>query len=213
MEDVREKMEELKRRASTCTDCDLYKTRTQVVFGEGNPSAKIVLVGEGPGENEDREGRPFVGRAGRLLNEVLKEISLRREEIWITNVIKCRACEIGGGGRMRNRPPRAAEVNACRKWLDAELKLIKPSVIVCVGNPAANLLIHKGFKMLEERGKWFADSPYAPFIMATLHPAFVLRQHGSAFERSRSQLVEDLMEAKRKAESTDQRGGAQMTLF
>ncbi|RKY03863.1 uracil-DNA glycosylase [Candidatus Poribacteria bacterium] len=210
---VAEEMRKLKERAMSCTDCDLHKTRTQVVFGEGNPEAKIVFVGEGPGENEDREGRPFVGRAGRLLNQVLEEIGLKREEVWITNVIKCRACTIDKDGRVKNRPPRVGEVNACKKWLDAELKLIKPTVIVCLGNPAANLLIHKGFKMLEERGRWFESSPYAPFIMATLHPAFVLRQKGEAFERARADLVNDLLEAKRKAESTDKRGGSQLTLF
>ena len=125
-------MEQIKAKAVVCTDCPLSLTRTQVAFGEGNPDSPLVLVGEGPGEREDRLGRPFVGRAGKLLDEALAEAQITREEIWITNVIKCRAC-VTEDNRTRNRPPRAEEIKACHKWLDAELNLIQPAVIVCIG--------------------------------------------------------------------------------
>ncbi|HID09943.1 MAG TPA: uracil-DNA glycosylase [Candidatus Latescibacteria bacterium] len=184
-------MEALRQQAFNCTDCDLACTRRHVVFGEGNPYAEVVLVGEGPGEWEDRTGRPFVGRAGKLLDAALKEAGLRREELYITNIVKCRATsEVGG--RLRNRPPRVSEVRACRKWLEAQLRIIHPEVLVCIGGPAASLLLHKGFKMTDERGKWFPDTPYAPLAMAVLHPAYVLRQDGEDFLRARELLIEDL---------------------
>jgi DNA polymerase len=207
---IKQKVQEVKEKALVCTDCQLSETRTQVVFGEGNPQAQLVLVGEGPGDEEDKSGRPFVGRAGRLLDEVLEKVQLQRKDLWISNVIKCRACVIEEGS-VRNRPPRADEVKACRKWLDAELNLIKPSVIVCVGAPAANLLIHKNFKMTEERGQWFTDSPYAPSVIAVLHPAYILRQHGEEYKQMRQLLIDDLIEAKKKSAETQER--QQLTLF
>jgi len=207
---IEQQMQELKEKASVCTDCQLSETRTQVVFGEGNPQAQLVLVGEGPGEQEDKSGRPFVGRAGRLLDEVLEKAQLQRQDLWISNVLKCRACIIEEG-RARNRPPRADEVKACRKWLDAELDLLKPSVIVCIGAPAANLLIHRNFKMTEERGQWFTDSLYAPSVMAVLHPAYILRQHGETHKEMRQLLIDDLIEAKKRAAEGQER--QQLTLF
>jgi len=207
---IEQQMQEVKEKALVCLDCRLSETRTQVVFGEGDPRARMALIGEGPGEQEDKSGRPFVGRAGRLLEEILKEVQLKREELWISNVIKCRACIIENG-RARNRPPRADEVKGCHKWLDAELNLIKPSVIVCIGAPAANLLIHKNFKMTAERGQWFTDSLYAPAVMAALHPAYILRQHGEEYKQMRQLLIDDLMEAKKKSADTQQR--QQLTLF
>lgn len=190
-------MEALRRRVLSCTDCELSRTRTHVVFGEGDPEADIVLVGEGPGEWEDRTGRPFVGRAGKLLDAVLREVGLKREELYITNIVKCRAAtEVGG--RLRNRPPRASEVKACRKWLEAQLGIIRPKVLVCIGGPAASLLLHKGFKMTEERGRWFTDTPYAPSAIAVLHPAYILRKEGEDFLRARELLVEDLTKVRRR---------------
>ncbi len=209
---LEQQMQDVKAKASVCTDCRLSETRTQVVFGEGNPNARIVLVGEGPGEHEDKSGRPFVGRAGRLLDEILKEAQLRREDLWITNVIKCRACIINEDGRARNRPPRSDEVKACHKWLDSELGLIKPSVVICVGAPASNLLIHKNFKMTEERGQWFTDSPYASAVMAVLHPAYLLRQHGDVYKQMRQLLIDDLIAAKNKSTETPKEQ-QQLTLF
>lgn len=197
-------------KASVCTDCGLSETRTQVVFGEGNADAALTLIGEGPGDQEDRRGRPFVGKAGKLLDEVLADAQIRREDIWLTNVIKCRAC-VTEDGFTRNRPPKMEEIKACHKWLDAELNLIQPAVIVCIGALAANRLIHRNFKMTQERGRWFTDTQYAPFAIAALHPAYVLRHHGDDFTAARRYLVEDLIKAREKAEDAPQR--QQLTLF
>ncbi|RKY58962.1 MAG: uracil-DNA glycosylase, partial [Candidatus Latescibacterota bacterium] len=133
------------------------------------------------------------------LDAVLKEAGLKREELYITNIVKCRAAsEVGG--RLRNRPPRVSEVRACRKWLEAQLRIIHPKVLVCIGGPAASLLLHKGFKMTEERGKWFQDTPYAPLAIAVLHPAYVLRQDGEDFLRARELLIEDLRKVRERSE-------------
>lgn len=201
---------QIEAKATVCTAYPLSETRTQVVFGAGNAEAALVLVGEGPGGKEDRRRRPFVGKAGRLLDEVLGEARIRRAEFWLTNVIKCRAC-VTEDGYTWNRPPRMEETKACHQWLDAELNLIQPAVVVCIGAPAANRLIHRKFKTTEERGHWFTDTQYAPYAMAALHPAYILRQHGDDFTVARRYLVEDLIEAKRKAEDSPQR--QQLTLF
>src|SRR5437879_3309784 len=123
-----------------CQRCDLWRTRTQVVFGTGNPAAELMLVGEGPGEQEDEEGLPFVGRAGRLLDRLLAGAGLSREELWLTNVVKSRPVAFVGG-RAKNRPPRTGEIRACAVWLDSELELVDPTVVLCVGATAAKRLI------------------------------------------------------------------------
>jgi uracil-DNA glycosylase family 4 len=183
--------------AAVCTRCDLHATRSKVVFGEGNPDAPLVFVGEGPGQNEDATGRPFVGRAGVLLDECLRENGMTRRHVYICNVIKCRACVVEAG-RVKNRAPRTDEIDACRGWLDQQLRIIRPLVIVCLGGPAASSLIHPGFRMMAERGQWFTSSPYCRYIMAALHPAFILRQEGDYYESSRRTLVEDIGAARRK---------------
>ncbi len=197
MESAAEILEKVRVKAVVCTDCDLSLTRRNVVFGEGSAEADLLFIGEGPGEVEDETGRPFVGRAGALLDEVLQENGIRRGDVYIANVIKCRAFT-RAGGRTKNRPPRVGEVKACRKWLQAQLDTIKPKVIVCVGGPAAKLIINKDFKMTQERGIWFQTTGYAPFCMAVLHPAYVLRQEGESFEKSRALLSADIAEIKDK---------------
>ena len=184
----------LRDEALQCTRCELAETRTNVVFGEGNPKSKLVVVGEGPGDHEDQTGRPFVGRAGKLLDEAIIKAGLQREDLWICNVLKCRACIIEDGS-VRNRPPKADEIKACRPWLEAQLDILKPSVILCIGAPSANLLIHKNFRMTQERGQWFTDSDYAPNMIAALHPAYILRQHGEPYEVALQSLVDDLKAA------------------
>lgn len=196
--------------ASVCVRCDLQATRNKVVFGEGNPNAPLVFVGEGPGQNEDATGRPFVGRAGILLDECLRENGMTRRHVYICNVIKCRACLVDGG-RVKNRAPRTDEVGACRDWLDQQLRIIKPLVIVCLGGPAASSLIHPAFRMMAERGQWFNSSPYCRYIMAALHPAFVLRQEGNYYESSRRSLVDDIGAARRKV--IDAKKEPPITLF
>ena len=197
MTEVFEKMEALKAQAVVCTDCGLAETRLNVVFGNGDPTSKLVIVAEGPSATDEHTLIPFSGPSGVLLDEVLHANDLDRDEIWITNVIRCRAA-VRDGRVIKNRPPKAGEIRACSKWLDGELTLISPSVILCMGSPAANTLIHKGFRMTEERGRWFTDTLYAPFVLATYNPAFVLRQEAEAYTRARQALIDDVAEAKRK---------------
>ena len=211
-ESIKEQLQKVREKAITCQDCDdLVRTRTQVVFGAGNPESELVFVGEAPGENEDARGLPFVGRAGRLLDEVLEENGLSREDIWISNIVKCRPTTMSETGRLANRPPRVGEIRNCQKWLDAELSVISPTVIVCLGGPSASVIIHKNFRMTKERGVWFTESMYAPFVIAAYHPAYVLRLHGEPYDRSRGLLVADIAEAKKK--SIEEKGQPKMTLF
>jgi DNA polymerase len=211
-ESAKEQIQELREKAILCQDCEeLVKTRTQVVFGTGNPEADLVFIGEAPGENEDAQGIPFIGRAGQLLDKVLEETELSREDIWISNIVKCRPTKVSEDGRLSNRAPLMGEIRNCQKWLDAELAIIKPTVIVCVGGPSASVIIHKGFKMTQERGEWFMDSMYAPFVIGVYHPAYVLRLHGESYERARELLVADIAEAKKK--SIEEKGQPKMTLF
>ena len=192
---------EMAEQACTCPACDLAKTRTKVVFGDGNADSPLMLIGEGPGMNEDATGLPFVGRAGTLLDECLREAGMLRKHIYLTNVVKCRAT-LEEGGRLKNRPPRADEAGACVSlWLEKQIAVIQPSVILCLGAPAANAIIHRSFKMTQERGQWF-ESKYVRHAMAALHPAYILRQEGEAFDTARQTLVDDLMAARDKAKTT-----------
>lgn len=190
-------MQRLKKRASVCTDCDLAKTRVNVVCGNGNVNAKLVLVGEGPSAADNHTGFPFSGPAGNMLDEVLVASGLTRSDIWLTNIIKCRAVGLKDGA-LKNRPPKTTEIKACSKWLDNELTVIQPSVILCLGAPAAKTIIYPRFRITEERGVWFTDTRYAPFAMATFNPAYVLRQEGDNFTTTRRTIINDISEAKRK---------------
>jgi len=186
--------------ARTCTACGLSAGRSNVVFGVGNPSSPLMLVGEGPGVNEDASGVPFVGRAGHLLDEALREAGMLRKHVYITNVIKCRACE-QIDGRIQNRPPTIDELDACvPTWLQKQIAIIQPLVIVCVGAPAANTIIKPGLRIMADRGKWF-ESKYTRYAMAVLHPAFILRQEGDEYQRFRQLLIDDLIQAREKAKA------------
>lgn len=204
------KMDALKAAAIGCTACGLSETRKNVVFGSGDPTSKLVVVAEGPSAMDDRTTLPFSGPTGELLDDVLEANKLTRNEIWLTNVIKCRAA-IRSGNVIKNRPPKASEIKACAKWLDGELTLISPAVILCMGSPAAKTLIHKGFRITQERGIWFTDTSYAPFVMATFNPAFVLRMEGEDFTRGRQILIDDIAEAQRKSAEAPE--SSQLTLF
>ncbi len=181
--------------AASCQNCGLADTRTLVVFGEGNPDAPLMIVGEGPGESEDLTGRPFVGRAGALLDECLAENRITRKHVYIANIVKCRAC-IAENRRKRNRPPTPAEITACSGWLNKQFDIIKPLVVLCLGSPAANTIIHKNFKIVQERGKLFEVS-VARYAVAALHPAYILRQTRQAFTDTRSTLIADIDKARR----------------
>ncbi len=203
-------MQTLKTRANVCTDCALAETRANVVFGAGDTAAKLTIVAEGPSAADNQTTFPFSGPAGELLDEVLIANGLMRSDIWLTNIIKCRAADFKNGV-LKNRPPKSAEIRACAKWLDGELTLIKPSVILCMGAPAAKTLIHRSFRITEQRGHWFTDTHYAPFAMATFNPAYVLRQEGNNFRLMRNTVINDIAEVKQKLQETDEL--PKLTLF
>lgn len=187
------KLELLRSQAVECMGCRLSETRTHVVFGEGNPDSPLVLVGEGPGEQEDQTGRPFVGRAGQLLDKALAENGLDRTKVYIANTVKCRAAD-WSTGKPVNRAPLPDEVEACRKWLLPQLESIAPKVILCVGAPSAKNLIKADFKITKERGLYF-QTPLAKVAMATLHPSYVLRQMNITGDETYLLLVADIRRA------------------
>jgi DNA polymerase len=191
------RIEQLRAEAANCTRCALYQERTNVVFGVGNPNSPLVIVGEGPGETEDKTGEPFVGRAGMLLDECLRDCKMLRKHVFITNVVRCRPTRMEGG-RLQNRAPTAEEAATCvTNWLEPTLATIEPLVILCLGGPSASAIIHKGFKIMSERGKFF-ESQYARYAIAGLHPAYILRQQGEAYDEARALLVQDIEAARRK---------------
>ena len=165
--------EDLKRTAEDCKACDLWKRGTQTVFGEGSVKSRIMFVGEQPGNEEDLAGRPFVGPAGRLLDKALEEAGIDRSLAYVTNVVKHFKWEPRGKRRIHAKP-NSQEIAACRPWLDAELELIRPKVLVCLGATAAQALLGKQFRVTQHRGE-FVDSPLAPYVMATVHPSAILR--------------------------------------
>jgi DNA polymerase len=189
-EDREERLAELARQVSVCTRCDLALTRTNTVFGTGDPFSPLMLVGEGPGENEDATGLPFVGRAGKLLDDILKAVDLTRDDVYLTNTVKCRAA-VEEGGRMKNRPPRAGEIKACSIYLQGQMESIKPKIILCLGGPAAKTIIDKDFRITKDRGKWYEVEGGA-MAMATFHPAYVLRQRGDDLTNAKRAVWQDV---------------------
>jgi uracil-DNA glycosylase len=163
----------LKEAARGCRACPLWKLGTQTVFGEGSPHAKVIFVGEQPGNDEDLAGKPFVGPAGKLLDKALMEAGIDRRDVYVTNAVKHFKWEPKGKRRIHKKP-NAREIAACRPWLDAEIDLLKPQVIVCLGATAAQALIGKDFKVSQRRGE-FVASPLAPKVVATVHPSSILR--------------------------------------
>ena len=159
--------------AAGCKACDLYKRATQTVFGEGPKRAQIMLVGEQPGDAEDLAGHPFVGPAGKLLDRALEEAGIDRKVVYVTNVVKHFKWEPRGKRRIHAKP-NAAEINACRPWLETEVALVKPRVLVCLGATAAQALLGKTFKVSKQRGD-FVESSLAPLVTATVHPSSILR--------------------------------------
>jgi len=198
---VREALEEVRTAALGCVACKLHADRTQVVFGTGNPNTPMVLVGQSPGEQEDQTGEPFVGRAGQLLTECLAECGIKRRHVWITNIVKCRPWERTERGRGRNRDPEDDEIQACRSWIEAELALINPLVIVCIGAPSAQTILGRKLAITRDRGTWFVDHDFRPAqIMPVLHPAYIVRKQGQAdYDELRQQLIDDLDAARRMA--------------
>jgi uracil-DNA glycosylase len=167
------KLSTLKAAAADCKACDLWKLGTQTVFGEGSRRARVMFIGEQPGNEEDLTGKPFVGPAGRLLDEALEEAEIDRPQIYVTNVVKHFKWEPRGKRRIHKKP-NAQEIAACRPWLQAEIAQVKPNVIVALGATAAQALLGPNFRVTKQRGE-FIESTLAPYVMATVHPSSILR--------------------------------------
>ena len=177
--------------AHACRGCDLYKAATQVVFGAGPTRARVMFVGEQPGDQEDRQGLPFVGPAGALLEKALADAGIPRDEVYVTNAVKHFKWEPRGKRRIHKKP-RASEIKACRPWLEAELRAVKPSVVVCLGATAAQSVLGSQFKLMRQRGT-VQSSALSDKVVATIHPSSVLRAPDSEGRRAAFEmLVEDL---------------------
>jgi len=183
----------LRRAARDCRACDLWKNATQTVFGEGPLRAKIVFVGEQPGDKEDLAGHPFVGPAGKVLDEALHQAGIDRSEVYVTNVVKHFKWSPAPRGKRRiHKKPGSSEINVCRPWLDAELQSVKPEVLVCLGATAAQALLGRDFSVTRQRGQ-LVESTLAPKVLATVHPSAILRAPDSdARQAQMQQFVLDL---------------------
>jgi uracil-DNA glycosylase len=180
----------LREAAARCQACPLWRTATQTVFGEGAQRSELMFVGEQPGDREDREGRPFVGPAGRLFDEALVEAGIDRKRTYVTNVVKHFKWK-GRGKRRIHATPSWSEIAACRPWLDAELAVVKPQVLVCLGATAAQALLGRSFRVTRERGRP-VDSDLAPHVLATVHPSSILRADDESRARELAAFVDDL---------------------
>ena len=166
-------LKKLREAAAGCKACPLWQTGTQTVFGEGSAKADVVFVGEQPGDQEDLEGRPFVGPAGKLLDQALEETGIDREQVYVTNVVKHFKWKSQGKRRIHQKP-NWKEIGACRPWLDAEIAVLKPRVLVCLGATAAQALLGRDFRVSRQRGE-LVESPLAEKTIATVHPSSILR--------------------------------------
>jgi DNA polymerase len=165
----------LREAAAGCRGCHLWRTATQTVFGEGRAKARVMFVGEQPGDREDRDGRPFVGPAGRELDRGLEAAGIARDDAYVTNVVKHFKFDERGRRRM-HATPKKFEIDACRPWLDAELRVVRPHALVPLGATAAKALLGSGFRVTRQRGELLTDTGLAPVVVATIHPSAILRQ-------------------------------------
>ncbi|MGB2875931.1 MAG: UdgX family uracil-DNA binding protein [Gaiellaceae bacterium] len=180
----------LKEAAAGCTACPLHETGTQTVFGEGSPEAEVVFVGEQPGDQEDLQGKPFVGPAGKLLDKALEEAGIERSQVYVTNVVKHFKWQARGKRRIHQKP-NWSEIAACRPWLEAELEVIEPRVLVCLGATAAQALLGRDFRVSRQRGQP-VESDLAEHVLATVHPSSILRADEAAREHEYREFVRDL---------------------
>jgi uracil-DNA glycosylase len=194
----------LRRAAAQCEGCDLYLNATQTVFGEGPRSARLMLVGETPGDQEDLQGKPFVGPAGQLLDEAIVAAGLSRDEVYLTNAVKHFRWEPRGKRRLHKKPS-SRQIHACHPWLEAELEVVKAQVIVCLGATAAQSLLGADFRISRQRGE-FVVSPWSQWTLATHHPSAVLRAPDKNDRvRKRGELVDDLRMAVKKVNALAKR--------
>jgi uracil-DNA glycosylase len=191
MPSAHSRIEAVKAEAGGCRACPLWRTATQTVFGEGPATAELFFVGEQPGDVEDREGRPFVGPAGRVFDDALAEAGIARNKVYVTNAVKHFKWK-GRGKRRIHKKPNAAELAACRPWLDAELEAVSPRVLVALGATAAQALLGRSFRVTQQRGVP-VESDLAPQVLATVHPSSILRAPDEAARREAyAGLVADL---------------------
>ena len=184
------RLDALRAEAGDCKACDLWKTGTQVVFGEGPAGANAMFVGEQPGDQEDKAGRPFVGPAGKLFDKALADAGIDREQVYVTNVVK-HFKWVGRGKRRIHQKPNWSEVDACRPWLEGELAAVEPRVLVCLGATAAQALLGRQFRVTRERGKP-VESDLAEHVLATIHPSAILRGDPESREQEYATFVRDL---------------------
>ncbi|HEX9417088.1 MAG TPA: UdgX family uracil-DNA binding protein [Gaiellaceae bacterium] len=180
----------LREAAAGCRACDLWRSGTQTVFGEGTRTAEVMFVGEQPGDREDREGRPFVGPAGRLLDQAMEQAGIDRRKAYVTNVVKHFKWTARGKRRIHAKPS-WSEIAACRPWLDAELDVVKPHVLVCLGATAAQALLGRDFRVTKQRGVP-VDSELTPVVIATIHPSAILRADPKDRDAELAAFVNDL---------------------
>jgi DNA polymerase len=166
-------LENLRKASAGCKACDLWKLGTQTVFGEGRPSAHVMMVGEQPGDKEDLAGRPFVGPAGAVLDKALAAAGIAREDVYVTNIVKHFKWEPRGKRRLHKKP-NTIQITACRPWLEAEIRVVKPQVVVLLGATAAQGVLGRDFRVTQHRGEW-VESEIAPYVLATVHPSSILR--------------------------------------
>ncbi|MAG34986.1 MAG: hypothetical protein CL878_01855 [Dehalococcoidia bacterium] len=183
-------LSEARTAALACTRCGLSRIRRQVVFGAGAAPARLFVLGEGPSESDDTSGEPFSGPSGHVLNSWLSTMATSRAEVWISNVLRCRAPE-PGGQRAQNRPPRPSEVKSCRYWLDIELAFVSPEVVLCLGATPGRVLLGRGFKLRQDRGKW-ATGPGCVPVLPTYNPAYLLRLRSSQRAEAEAAVSADL---------------------
>jgi uracil-DNA glycosylase family protein len=186
----RASLPKLREAAAGCTACPLYETGTQTVFGEGTSKAEVVFVGEQPGDQEDRQGKPFVGPAGKLLDQALEDAGIDRSQVYVTNVVKHFKWQARGKRRIHQKP-NWSEIAACRPWLEAELEVIEPRVLVCLGATAAQALLGRDFRVSRQRGE-VVESDLAENVIATVHPSSILRADDESRDREYKELVRDL---------------------
>lgn len=184
-------LRKLKIAAAACTSCPLWRTGNETVFGEGKPSARVMFIGEQPGHEEDLQGKPFVGPAGKLLDRCLVEAGMDRDDVYVTNAVKHFKWEPAGKRRLHKKPS-AREIAACRPWLEAEIHVLKPKVIVALGATGAQTLLGKDFRVTKHRGEWMA-SDLAPKVIATVHPSSILRAPDDETRRAETaRFIDDL---------------------
>jgi uracil-DNA glycosylase family protein len=191
-------LDRLRQAAARCTACELHLLGTQTVFGEGPARARVMMVGEQPGDREDLEGHPFVGPAGKLLDRAFEEAGIPRGDVYLTNVVKHFRWEGTRGKRRIHRKPSMAHITACRPWLEAELAVVKPKVLVCLGATAAQAILGKGFKVTEHRGELAEVEGIDALVTATVHPSSILRARDDEIRKAEMKaFVRDLANVRR----------------